>query len=199
MSKEFLEAISKRRSYYNISNESIVSDEKIEQVIETAILHTPTAFHSQSGRIVLVLKKEHEKLWDITMEALREIVKPSDFKPTEDKINAFKAGYGTVLYFEDDEITKNLQEQFPSYAHNFPNWAEQSNGMLQFVVGVSLEQEGFGASLQHYNELIEENVKKEWDIPENWRMIAQMPFGKPIEEPGEKDFAPLEDRIRIFK
>lgn len=198
MSKDFLDAISERRSYYNISNESIVPDERIKEVIETAILHTPTAFNSQSGRIVLLLKKEHEKLWDITMVALRAVVK-SDFKPTEDKINSFKAGYGTVLYFEDDDITKNLQEQFPSYEHNFPKWAEQSNGILQFVVGVSLEQEGFGASLQHYNELIEEKVKKEWDIPENWRMIAQMPFGKPTEEPGPKEFAPLENRVLVFK
>lgn len=199
MSKKFLEAISKRRSYYNISNESPVTDEKIQEVIETAILHTPTAFNSQSGRVVLLLKEEHEKLWSITMEALREIVNPSDFKPTEDKINSFKAGYGTVLYFEDDDITKGLQEKFPSYAHNFPNWAEQSNGMLQFVVGVSLEQEGLGASLQHYNELIEDDVKKQWDIPENWRIIAQMPFGRPLGEPGEKDFAPVEKRLRVFK
>lgn len=199
MAKKFLEAVSQRRSYYNISDESPVSDERIEEVVETAILHTPTAFNSQSGRIVLLLKNEHDKLWDITMEALRAIVNPDDFQPTEDKINAFKAGYGTVLYFEEDKITKYLQEKFPTYAHNFPNWAEQANGMLQFVVGVSLEQEGFGASLQHYNELIEEKVKKEWDLPESWRMIAQMPFGKPVAEPGEKEYAPVEDRIRVYK
>lgn len=199
MSKEFLEAISKRRSYYNISNESPISDEKIQEVIEASILHTPTAFNSQSGRVVLLLKKEHEKLWDIAMEALRKVVDKENFLPTEEKINSFKEGYGTVLYFEDDDITKDLQEQFPLYAHNFPNWAEQSNGMLQLVVGVALEQEGFGASLQHYSELIEEEVKKEWNIPDNWRMIAQMPFGIPTQEPGEKDFAPIEDRFKIYK
>lgn len=199
MAKKFLEAVSQRRSYYNISDESPLSDERIEEIVETAILHTPTAFNSQSGRIVLLLKNEHDKLWDITMEALRAIVNPDDFQPTEDKINAFKAGYGTVLYFEEDKITKDLQEKFPSYAHNFPNWAEQANGMLQFVVGVSLEQEGFGASLQHYNELIEEKVKKEWDLPESWRMIAQMPFGKPVAEPGEKEYAPVENRMKVYK
>lgn len=199
MSKNFFEAVKKRRSYYNISNEPIISDDKIQELIETSILHTPTAFNSQSGRIVLLLKEEHNKLWDIVKEALRKVVNPDDFKATEDKINSFKAGYGTVVYYEDDDITKDLQEKFPPYAHNFPKWSEQSNGILQFVVGVSLEQEGFGASLQHYNELIEEDIRKEWDIPTNWRMIAQMPFGKPIEEPGDKDFAPIEDRIKVFK
>lgn len=199
MAKDFFQAVTKRRSYYNISDEPVISDEKIEELVETSILHTPTAFNSQSGRILLLLKEEHNKFWDITMEALRKVVNADDFKPTKDKVNSFKAGYGTVVYYEDDNITKGLQESFPPYAHNFPKWAEQSNGILQFVVGVSLEEEGFGASLQHYNELIEEDVRKEWNIPESWRMIAQMPFGKPLEEPGEKEFAPLEDRIRVFK
>ena len=199
MAKDFFQAVTKRRSYYNISDELVISDEKSEELVETCIHHTLTAFNSQSGRILLLLKEEHNKFWDITMEALRKVVNADDFKPTKDKVNSFKAGYGTVVYYEDDNITKGLQESFPPYAHNFPNWAEHSNGILQFVVGVSLEEEGFGASLQHYNELIEEDVRKEWNIPESWRMIAQMPFGKPLEEPGEKEFAPLEDRIRVFK
>lgn len=199
MSKNFFDAVIKRRSYYNISKESPISDEKIQEMIETALLHAPTAFNSQSGRIVLLLRDEHDKLWDIVMEALRAIVNPDEFKPTEDKVNSFKAGYGTVLYYEDDDVTKGLQEQFPTYADNFPKWAEQSNGILQFIVGVSLEQEGFGASLQHYNELIHDKVKEGWNIPDNWRLIAQMPFGKPTEEPGEKEFAPVEERLKVYK
>lgn len=60
--------------------------------------------------------------------------------------------------------------------------------MHQFVIWTALEIEGFGASLQHYDELIETDVKKEWSVPENWKLIAQMPFGKPTEKPGEKEF-----------
>ncbi len=199
MERNFQEAVEARRSYYGISKEKVVSDERIEEVVEHAILHTPTAFNSQSGRIILLLDKEHDKLWDITMEALKKVVPAESFGPTEEKINSFKAGYGTVVYFEDDDITKGLQDQFPSYAHNFPKWAEQANGMLQYIVGVSLEQEGFGASLQHYNELIVDDFKKEWNIPESWRMIAQMPFGKPTFAPGEKEFAPVESRLKTYK
>lgn len=199
MARNFYESVEDRRSYYNIGKEKVASDERIQEVVEHAIMHTPTAFNSQSGRVVLLLDKEHDKLWDITMNALMKIVDADKFGPTEEKINSFKAGYGTVLYFEEDSITKSLQEQFPSYAHNFPKWAEQSNGMLQYIVGVSLEQEGFGASLQHYSELIEEKVKAEWDVPPSWRLIAQMPFGKPTQEPGEKEFAPINNRLKVFK
>lgn len=199
MAKNFYESVEDRRSYYGISKEKVVSDKRIQEVVEHAITYAPTAFNSQSGRVLLLLDKEHDKLWDITMEELRKVVAAENFGPTEEKINSFKAGYGTVLYYEEDSITKGLQEQFPAYAHNFPKWAEQSNGMLQYIVGVSLEQEGFGASLQHYNELIEEQVKKEWNVDGSWRLIGQMPFGKPTFVPGEKEYQPIENRLKVFK
>lgn len=199
MSKDFFTAIADRRSYYGISKEAVVSDDRIKEIIEHAVKHTPSAFNSQSARIVLLLGKEHDKLWDIAMEALRKIVPANNFSSTEDKINSFKNGYGTVLYFEDNSVIESLQKQFALYKDNFPIWSEQSSGMHQFVIWTALEIEGFGASLQHYNELIENDVKKEWNIPENWKLIGQMPFGKPTAEPGEKQFSPLEECIKVFK
>lgn len=199
MSKEFLTAIEDRRTFYGISKEAVVSDDRIKEVIEHAVKHTPSAFNSQSARIVLLLGEHHDKLWDITKEALRKIVPADKFSPTEEKINSFKSGYGTVLFFEDNSVVESLQQQFAAYKDNFPIWSQQSSGMHQFTIWTALEIEGFGASLQHYTELIENDVKKQWSVPENWKLIAQMPFGKPTEEPGEKKFQPLEERIKIFK
>lgn len=51
--------------------------------------------------------------------------------------------------------------------------------MLQLFVWTALENEGLDASLQHYNPIIDEEVKKQWNIPESWKLIVQMPFGKP--------------------
>jgi len=70
--------------------------------------------------------------------------------------------------------------------------------MLQFVVWTALENEGFGATLQHYNPLIDEEVQQTWNVPSSWKLIAQMPFGKPTFEPGEKQFQPLEDRVKFY-
>lgn len=76
---------------------------------------------------------------------------------------------------------------------------KKTNGMHQFVIWTALEIEGFGVSLQHYNELIEADVKKEWGIPSSWKLIAQMPFGKPTAQPSEKQYQPLEERVKVFK
>ncbi|WP_353092624.1 nitroreductase family protein [Tissierella praeacuta] len=199
MTMNFYDAVEKRRTYYGIGKDKVVSDERIQEIIEHAVKHTPSAFNSQSSRVILLLGNHHTKLWNIVKESLRKIVPADKFSTTEEKINSFEAGYGTILFFEDNSIVENLQNQFPTYKDNFPIWSQQTSGMHQFVIWTSLETEGYGVSLQHYNELIEEEVKKEWGIDNNWKLIAQMPFGKPTSMPGEKEFSPLENRVKIFK
>ncbi|PLR69045.1 nitroreductase family protein [Bacillus sp. PAMC26568] len=195
--KDFYSAVESRRSIYSISNEAVVSDERIKEVIEHAVKHTPSAFNSQSARVVVLMGENHSKFWDITTETLRKIVPADQFGPTQEKMNAFGSGYGTVLFFEDQAVVESLQQQFAAYADNFPLWSQQSNGMLQFVIWTSLELEGFGASLQHYNPLIDEEVKSEWNIPQGWKLFAQMPFGKPTAPAGDKEFSPLEERVKF--
>jgi predicted oxidoreductase (fatty acid repression mutant protein) len=199
MAKNFMVAVEDRRTYYNISKEATISDERIQEILRHAVRHTPSAFNSQSARVVLLLGDQHNKLWDITKETLRRIVPSDHFASTEEKLDSFRSGYATVLFFEDQSIIRSLQEQFPRYAENFPGWSLQSSGMHQFVIWTALEIEGFGVSLQHYNPLIDDSVKSEWGISDDWKLLAQMPFGKPTAGPANKEFKPLEERIKIFK
>jgi len=199
MKTDLREAIQHRRSYYSISNQSPVSDGEIQEILSFAVTNVPSAFNSQSTRVVLLLKEQHTKLWSIVKETLRKIVLSESFGATEQRINSFSAGYGTILYFEEQNIIKSLQEKFPSYAGNFPLWSEQTSAMHQFAIWTLLESTGFGVSLQHYNPLIDEEVKQTWKLPESWRLVAQMPFGKPIQEPGEKSFNPIDERVLVFK
>lgn len=199
MLKDFYSGIKNRRSIYGISSESTISDERLQEIIKEAILHVPSAFNSQSSRVILLLGDKHHKLWDITMESLRKVVPAEKFAKTEEKINSFKAGYGTILFFEEMSIVQSLQMQFPKYKDNFPMWSQQSSGMLQYTIWTALEIEGLGASLQHYNELIEDEVKRQWNVPNSWKLISQMPFGKPTAPAGDKEFMPIEDRFKIYK
>lgn len=196
---DFYTALQKRRSYYAINKEVQVSDERIREIVEFAVKYTPSAFNSQTARLVVLTGEAHNKLWDITTETLRKVVGEGDFEGTQQKMDSFKAGYGTVLFFEEEAIVKSLQEQFPLYADNFPVWSEQAAGMHQLVVWTALEAEGLGASLQHYNPLIDDEVKKEWNISDSWKLVAQMPFGQPTAPVKEKEFKPVEDRVIFYK
>ncbi len=195
---EYFEAIKNRRTYYNISKESFLTDEQLEQLLNDAVKYTPSAFNSRSARLVLLLNENNDKFWNIVLETLRERVPADKFSSTEDKISSFAAGYGTILFFEDQTVVSTLQHQFPTYADNFSIWSNNSAGMLQFVVWTGLEQSGLGASLQHYNPIIDEAVMKQFDLPENWKLVAQMPFGNPTAKPAPPEYNPIEKQVRVY-
>lgn len=197
--KTVKEAIKNRRTIYSIADSSPISDDAIKEIIDFAVENVPSAFNSQTTRVVLLLGKEHRQLWKMALDGLRKIVPAEAFASTEVRIGSFAAGYGTILYFEEQETVKNLQTNFPLYAHNFPIWSEQTSAMHQFAIWTMLEERGLGASLQHYNEVIEEEVMKHWSFSKSWKLIAQMPFGKPTAEAGEKSFLPLDERVIVLK
>lgn len=188
-----------RRSHYELSNESPISDKQIKELIDHAVLHVPSAFNSQTTRIVLLLNDHHKKLWAIVESELRKIVSEEAFKKTKDKIDrSFSSGHGTILFYEDQSVVEALQKQFPLYRSNFPVWSEHTSAMHQYTIWMLLEKEGFGASLQHYNPIIDKEVAKEWNISPEWKLIAQMPFGIAKDKPGEKEFQPLTPRSIMF-
>ncbi|MEY8763790.1 MULTISPECIES: nitroreductase family protein [Clostridium] len=199
MSKDFYEAVRDRRTIYGIDKEKIVPEDRIIKMVQGAVKNAPSAFNSQSARVVVLFGKNHDKLWDITEAELKKIVPAENFSKTAEKIDSFRRGYGSVLFFEDQDVVSELQKKFPTYKDKFPIWSQQGSGILQFIIWTSLEIEGLGVSLQHYNPLIDKEVRKTYKIPDNWELIAQLPFGKPISGAGEKEIMPLEDRIKIFK
>lgn len=200
MERTCKEALRHRRSYYELTAESPVTDAQIEQIVRFAVKHIPSAFNSQSTRLVLLLHEHHETLWKIVKRTLRAFVPEEAFVRTEEKIDrGFASAYGTVLFYEDMAVVKLLQKNFPLYAGNFPVWSEHTSAMHQLAVWTMLEDAGFGASLQHYNPLIDKEVQKKWGLPSDWRLIAQMPFGLPAGEPQERSCEPVDARIRIFR
>jgi len=191
--------VEKRRSIYALNNQLPVSNDQIVKLVEHAILHTPSAFNSQSARIVVLFGDDHNKLWDITEETLKAIVGDEEkFKGTKDKIAGFRAGAGTVLFFEDKGVVRSMQEAAPLYADKFPIWSHQTSAMHQYAIWTALASLDIGANLQHYNPVIDQRVAEEWDIAEDWELNAQMVFGA-IEQPaGDKEFKPVDERMKVF-
>ena len=189
----------KRRSIYALSAQLPVSNDEIVKLVEHAVLHTPSAFNSQSTRIVVLFGDDHNKLWQITEDTLRDIVDNEEqFAATKQKMDGFKAGAGTIMFFEDHSVVRDMQAAAPLYADKFPIWADQTNAMHQYIIWTALASIDVGANLQHYNPIIDKKVAEEWNIDEHWELNAQMVFGA-IEQPaGDKAFKPVEDRMQVF-
>ncbi|EMF0487092.1 nitroreductase family protein [Enterococcus faecium] len=194
----FTDTLKNRRSIYHLGRNVSLSNEELTALIKEAIKESPTAFNAQSTRAVILFGDAHEKLWEITEEALRPLTPAEAFPNTQNKLAGFKNGYGTVLFFKDTDVVKGLQEQFELYADNFPDWSEQSNGIATANTWVALVDKGLGANLQHYNPVIDEAVAKEWNIPSNWKLRSQLVFGSPETPAGEKEYMNDADCFRVF-
>lgn len=198
MSNHYLEAIKNRRSQYMLGKDLPLAEQEVTALIKEAIRQAPSAFNSQSSRAVILYGAQNQKFWNIVKYELQKTVPAASLVSTEAKISSFVVGAGTVLFYEDQDVIEGLQEKFANYADNFPVWSEHSTGIAQFAVWTTLSEANIGASLQHYNPLIDTAIAAEWNIPPTWKLCAQMPFGSHQGKFSEKEFMADEDRFIVL-
>lgn len=186
------ESLKKRRSYYHINRELPVSEDEVVRMVQKLTELVPDAFNMKSARVVVALDQKQDQLWDAIYDVFGG-------KVAREKIDSFKTGAGTILYFYDDAVVKEMQEQYEPYADKFPVWALQANGMLQLSVWTGLREWNIGASLQHYNPVIDDMVREMFGLPGSYVLLAQMPFGGIMEEPEPKEKEEISKRVKIFK
>lgn len=189
---KILESLKERRTYYDINRDLPVEEVKVFDLVEKATELVPDAFNMKSSKVIVATGEKQDQLWDNVYDVF-------EGKVPREKIDSFKNGYGTILYFYDEDIVKNLQNQFTIYADRFPGWANQSSGMLQLSIWSGLNELGIGASLQHYNPVIDNMVREMFDLPENYVLNAQMPFGGIGSHPDEKAKEDISNRVKIVK
>ena len=69
--------------------------------------------------------------------------------------------------------------------------------MHQYAIWTTLAAAGIGANLQHYNPLIDAEVAKTWDIPDNWQLRAELVFGGIAAPADEKKYEDIAPRLRV--
>ena len=197
--KSYQEAVKARRSIYKLGRNIPCLQSEIIAAVERMTKDVPSAFHMQSARVVVTMLDHHENVWHITKGELKKTLPADRFAVLEKKINGFEKAYGTILFFESSNMIQAMQEQISQYAANFPSWAMQANGMLQFAVWTALEDLGLGANLQHFNPIIDEPIKQIFALPDSWDLTAQLVFGEKLETPEPLDKVPTGTRVKIFR
>lgn len=189
-----------RRSIYHLGHECAATEEQIVDMLQRTLLAVPSAFNGQTTRLVLLMDSHHYELWEIVKHTLAALIPSEAMAKTRDKIDrSFQSGCGTVLFFEDQKIVEQQAKDFATYAEVMPTYSQHTSAMHQFAVWCQLEEMGFGASLQHYNPLIDRRVAERWSLPASWRLVAQMPFGTPLGHPEPREqHLPLAERLVIF-
>lgn len=200
----FLEAMLNRRSIYSLKNTSPVPDSRIEEIVSHVIKHTPAPFNVQSARAVVLLKGEHEKFWTMMAEHVKTTVDERGWAFFKPKLDEYKTGYGSVLFFEDQTTLDATCDDMKAKGRGavtvkVPTWNLHSTGMHQYACWTAFAAEGFGCNLQHYDGYIDDEIIKEWGLSEGWKLQAQLVFGTPTGGPRmEKTFKPIEERVKVF-
>ena len=81
---------------YTIAPESEISSRALLRIVMDAFLNTPSPYQFGSARGLILLGEEHEKLWEITLEAFRAVAPHLDFSVTESEVERLRDGFGTV-------------------------------------------------------------------------------------------------------
>lgn len=92
----FLNAIKTRRTYYALNKTLPVSNDHITKIVEESIQAVPSAFNSQSNRAVVLFGAEHDTLWDIVADVVKDRVSEDQWDSASQRITGFKAAAGTV-------------------------------------------------------------------------------------------------------
>lgn len=186
----YLKAVGTRRSVYAMKPElpAEVKIQDVQDVVQAIIKHTPTAFNSQVNRAIILTGETHKRVWDHVYGQMPDEARKKRPQAVRDD------AYGSVIFFTDDVITEKLQAQFPMYASAFPQFADHSSGAAQMHVWTVLHELGLGGNLQHFNGYVKGALPE--DIPVTWTIHAQLAFGTPTTEPGEKAFEP--NPVKVF-
>lgn len=186
----YLRSVATRRTIYALKPElpSSVSLEEVQSVVQAIIKDTPTSFNSQVNRAIILTGEAHKKVWNHVVESI-----PGDSGKRRPQ-SARDEAYGSIIFFTDDLVTEKLQANFAAYAAAFPQFADHSSGAAQIHTWTALRELGLGAHLQHYNGYVKGALPK--DVPANWNVHAQLVFGVPAGEPGEKTFE--ENPVKIY-
>lgn len=187
----FVEILKKRRSRYVLNGDVKVGRDEIIDVIENVTHLVPDAFDMKSQRVVALFDKNHEKFWDSVFDVFGG-------KVSREKIDMFKNAYGTLLFFYDMNVVESMKKAAPSYADRFETWARESGGMLQFSLWTAFSDMNLGASLQHYNPVIDEKIKEMFDIPESFVLTSQLVFGNVLQDVDPKGDENISDRVKVL-
>lgn len=92
----FFKAVQSRRTIHALEHSSPISDARIQEIVKETVKHVPSAFNSQTARLVVVLNKEHTKLWEIIIEVYKLMLPADKFEYAKGRLEGFRKAYGTV-------------------------------------------------------------------------------------------------------
>lgn len=194
-----VDLVEKRRSIYALGSDSEYSQEQIVERIREVVKQAPSAFNSQTTRLVVLFDEANDKFWDHIYDVQKDVLDEETFGMMSGIMTGAKEGIGTILFFED----RDALAEMPAEGVREEAYKQNNNSNAQYGVWLALAEMDLGASLQHFNIGYEQGFDKAtremFDLPERYEMVAQMPFGSVEQEADEKEHIDTNEQVKVFK
>ena len=195
----FVDLAEKRRSIYALGTDSNYSKKDIENRIREVVKQVPSAFNSQTTRVVVLFDSANEKFWNHIYDVQQNVLEGDMWDMMSGIITGAKNGIGTVLFFEDKEAVEGM----PAQGVRQEAYKQNNNANAQYAVWLALAEMDLGASLQHFNvgyeQGFDKGTKEMFNLPESYEMLAQMPFGSVEQQAGEKEHIDTDVQVKVFE
>ncbi|GCE11596.1 nitroreductase family protein [Tengunoibacter tsumagoiensis] len=183
----YLNHVLKRRSIRKLTA-GPVSDETIRAIAEAG-RWSASSGNSQPARIV-ILKERNTDFWNFVEQTLSTKLQGEQLERAIARLAGYRSGVFTIVVYEDTTISHNPPAGFnPELWKNF---AAQALGIFQANLWNAISAAGLGASNQHINFQIEEELRSFLHVPETWQSYCILPVGFPAETPAEGSRHPHE-------
>lgn len=196
---EFKDLIKKRRSVYEVGKDTDLSPEEIHEYIQEVVKEVPTAFNSQSTRVVIVTGAANEAVWDEIHRAQKEALDKDMYDFMAPRFENSKKALGTVLFFEDQEEVQKM----PTNEVRANLYKEQNSAFAQYAVWLALTDLDLYATLQHFNigykENYDKSIREMLNLPDSFELNAEMPFGSKASEANKKAYMDVDEQTRLIK
>lgn len=196
---EFKNVIKNRRSIYALGNNSDYSIEEIVATIKETQKDVPSAFNSQTSRLVVLNGEANTKFWDLILKVQEEVLDQGTWDFMSPIMHGAKNGIGTVLFFEDRDAIATM----PTQGQRTEAYKQNNSANSQYATWLALAEMNLGGSLQHFNVGYEQGfdkaVREMFNLPESFELVAQMPFGSIEQAAGEKEYIDSDVQVQLIK
>jgi predicted oxidoreductase (fatty acid repression mutant protein) len=178
---DLVSLLERRRSIRRLQSGPFTPE--IRERLLNAIRLTPAAFNLPPWRVVLI-HEEREAFWEVIEGGFRAALEGDRLQRYLDRLDGFRPGVAVALIYEDLAVQSQLRDAWQISDAQASSFVQQSLGMLQLSIWLSLTADGLVTSLQHWDWLLERQIAEFVGLPrERFRLSAALPIGYPDEPP----------------
>lgn len=105
----FSDLQAKRRSIYALGKDVELTNQELIDTIQGAILQTPTAFNSQTSRVVILLDEESDAFWnEIAYSELEKVTPAEAFEGTKEPFFSMKIKTLSKVFKSNSRFTLKI-------------------------------------------------------------------------------------------